>query len=332
NLLSGFSNMRNITLLAPSNAALASLNSSGVALTSELVQALISYHTLNGTIMAADINNVTSAFPHTHLTNPSFSNVTGGQVVEAILVNETAYFFSGLKNNVSATTVDLNFTGGVIHIVDGTLTIPGNLTSTLTNANLTALAGAAQALNLTSTLSNLHDVTIFAPNNDAFQAVGDALANASTSELVSVLGYHVVNNSVLYSADITNGTTTVPTFLGGNITVQNINGSYYVNSAEVVNPDILFSGGVIHVIDRVLNPNNTIAHNATETASSSSTSQAFAGVTTRASNVPFTSGQAAPTSTNAAVQGSATTGAAASSTGAANAFQTGAVGAMALFG
>ncbi|KAH0287621.1 FAS1 domain-containing protein [Aureobasidium namibiae CBS 147.97] len=329
NLLGSVSNERNVTLLAPSNEALARLNTSGVAITSELVQALINYHTLNGTILSSNLNNVTSAFPHTHLTNPAFSNVTGGQVVEGILKNGTAYFFSGLKNNVSVTSANLNFTGGVIHIVDGTLTIPGNLTSTLTNSNLTALAGAAQELNLTSTLSSLHDVTIFAPDNSAFQAVGDALANASVTELISVLGYHVVNNSVLYSADIPSGETTVPTFIGANLTVQNINGSYYVNSAKVINPDILFSGGVIHVIDRVLNPNNTVAHNASQTASSSSTSQAFAGVTTRASNVPFTSGQATPSSSNPA-QRSATTGALSSSTGAANAFAT--IGAAALFG
>ncbi|KAI4741643.1 FAS1 domain-containing protein [Aureobasidium sp. EXF-12298] len=331
NLLSSFSNERNITLLAPSNEALAKLNTSGVSITSELVQALINYHTINGTILSSNLNNVTSAFPHTHLTNPAFSNVTGGQVVEGILKNGTAYFFSGLKNNVSVVSggSNLNFTGGVIHIVDGTLTIPGNLTSTLTNSNLTALAGAAQELNLTSTLSSLHDVTVFAPDNSAFQAVGDALANASVTELISVLGYHVVNNSVLYSADIPNGTTTIPTFIGANLTVQNINGSYYVNSAKVINPDILFSGGVIHVIDRVLNPNNTVAHNASQTASSSSTSQAFAGVTTRASNVPFTSGQATPSSSNPA-QRSATTGALSSSTGAANAFAT--IGAAALFG
>jgi uncharacterized surface protein with fasciclin (FAS1) repeats len=347
NLLSSFSNERNITLLAPSNEALAKLNTSGVSITSELVQALInckldplsigsntlkiSDHTINGTILSSNLNNVTSAFPHTHLTNPAFSNVTGGQVVEGILKNGTAYFFSGLKNNVSVVSggSNLNFTGGVIHIVDGTLTIPGNLTSTLTNSNLTALAGAAQELNLTSTLSSLHDVTIFAPDNSAFQAVGDALANASVTELISVLGYHVVNNSVLYSADIPNGTTSVQTYIGTNLTVQNINGSYYVNSAKVINPDILFSGGVIHVIDRVLNPNNTVAHNASQTASSSSTSQAFAGVTTRASNVPFTSGQATPSSSNPA-QRSATTGALSSSTGAANAFAT--IGAAALFG
>lgn len=288
------------------------------------------YHTLNGTITSADLNNVTSLFPHTHLTNSTYSNVTGGQVVEAILVNQTATFYGGLKNNVTANTTNLNFTGGVIHIVDGFLTIPGNLTSTLTNANLTALAGAAQTLNLTSVLSDLHDVTIFAPNNAAFQAVGNVLANYSSTELMSILGYHVVNNSVLYSSDLPM-MATIPTFIGRNLTVQNINDTYYVNSAKVVNPDILFSGGVIHVIDRVLNPENTAAHNATEstTARSASTSQAFAGATTQASNVPFTSGQATPSSSNAA-QGSATTGAAASTGGAA--MQTGAMGAAALFG
>jgi len=331
NLLNSVSQMTNVTLLAPSNNALARLNTSGIAITPELVTALISYHTLNGTILSTALSNETSTFAPTHLTNPAFSNVTGGQVVEAILANNTAYFYSGLKNNVSVTSANLNFTGGVIHIVDGTLTIPGNLTSTLTNTNLTALAGAAQTLNLTAPLSSLRDVTIFAPNNDAFQAVGDALANATTADLVSVLGYHVVNGSVLYSGGIPEGNTTLPTFTGGNLTVQNINGSIYVNSAQVINPDILFSGGVIHVIDRVLNPNNTVARNVSETANPSSTSQAFAGVTSRASNVPFTSGQATPTTSNAA-QGGATTGALSSSTAAANAFATGAIGAAALFG
>lgn len=41
NLLGSVSNERNVTLLAPSNEALARLNTSGVAITSELVQALI---------------------------------------------------------------------------------------------------------------------------------------------------------------------------------------------------------------------------------------------------------------------------------------------------
>merc|ERR1711907_708917 len=98
-----------------------------------------------------------------------------------------------------------------------------------------------------------------------------------------------------------NGTTSVSTLTGHNITLQNINGSLYVNSAKVVTPDILFGNGVIQVIDEVLNPNTTVAHNSSMTATSkSSTSQAFVGVTTKASNVPFTSGQATPTATNAA--------------------------------
>jgi hypothetical protein len=184
---------------------------------------------------------------------------------------------------------------------------------------------------LTSTLSALHDVTIFAPDNSAFQAVGDVLANASATQLISVFGYHVVPNALLYSAAINKGTTTVPSYIGGNLTVQNVNGSIYVNNAKVINPDILFSGGVIHVIDQVLNPNNTVAHNASETAAPKTTSQAFTGATTKATNVPFTSGQATPSVTNGA-QGSATTGALSPSSGAANAYATGAVGAAALFG
>ena len=143
---------------------------------------------------------------------------------------------------------NLNFTGGLIHIVNGVFSIPDNLTTTAINSNLTSFTGAVESLNLTSALDGASDLTIFAPDNSAFQAVGDALANLSASDLVNVLGYHVVNGSVLYSADL--GNTTVKSMSGTNLTVENLNGTYYVNSAEVINPDILFSGGVIHVINK----------------------------------------------------------------------------------
>lgn len=229
---------------------------------------------------------------------------------------------------------DLNFTGGVIHIIDNLLSIPQNLTATAQQSNLTALSGAIQSANLGTTLGDLSDVTVFAPNNEAFQSIASVLSNASQAALSSILSYHIVNNSVLYSSDITSNTT-LPTLGGGNITITLLNNSIFVNSARVVNPDVLIAPGVVHVIDGVLSPNNT---SAAPNATASTAAPAFTGASS-ASDIPFTSGQPTPSSSVPAA-GTATTGAgggaasrtSSSSAGAWMPAKTGAVGAAALFG
>jgi hypothetical protein len=47
----------------------------------------------------ADAVTNKSAFIPTALTNPAFTNVTGGQRLEAVLVNNNVTFFSGLLAN-----------------------------------------------------------------------------------------------------------------------------------------------------------------------------------------------------------------------------------------
>lgn len=143
---------------------------------------------------------------------------------------------------------NLNFTGGVVHVIDSLLSIPGNITYTLEQANLTALDGAVvNELHGTSLVDDLADVTIFAPNNDAFAAIGSALANLTVAQLTSVLEYHIINGTVAYSSDISN--MTMMTLGGSNVTLSVINGSIYVDSAKVTVPDVLVAGGVVHIID-----------------------------------------------------------------------------------
>lgn len=121
------------------------------------------------------------------------------------------------------------------------------MTETLSNANLTAAEGAINAANLTDSLANTHDITIFAPNNDAFDAIGNLVANFSSDQLTSVIGYHVINGSVAYSSQLSN--TSVQAVNGQNLTITVIDGTVYVNSAKVTVPDILIENGVVHVID-----------------------------------------------------------------------------------
>jgi uncharacterized surface protein with fasciclin (FAS1) repeats len=107
-LLTALGGASNITILAPSNNALGTvLNSTaGAALASDpgAVQALLQYHVLNGTYAASAITN-TSQFIPSLLTNTSYTNVTGGQVVQALSVNGTATFFTGLLANSTVSQV-----------------------------------------------------------------------------------------------------------------------------------------------------------------------------------------------------------------------------------
>jgi len=278
-----------------------------------------------------------------------YSNVTGGQVVEARMQDDEVQFVSGLKQVSTVAQPNVNYTNGVVHIIDDVLMIPGNLTSTAQNANLTAFLGAAENASVASTLLGAEDLTIFAPSNSAFQDIGSLVGNLTMEQLANILSYHVINGTVAYSSDLSN--TSLPTLEGSDVQITISNGSVMVNNATVTNANILFAGGVIHVIDQVLNPNSNSSSSSNSTSSGSNNDNAF-GATSSASDVPFTSGQPAPTTTytqlvtstsqviisqtptgGAGGANSDSSGSSSSSTGAAwIAKPTGAVGAAALFG
>ncbi|KAH7088247.1 FAS1 domain-containing protein [Paraphoma chrysanthemicola] len=327
-LIETLSGASNITILAPSNRAFGQVPNAtlaGLTQNTGLLTALLQYHVLNGTYPASAVTN-TSAFIPTLLTNRQFTNVTGGQRVNAVLRNGNVTFFSGLLANSTVSQANVNFTGGVIHVIDSLLTLPENAADTLAAANLTSLRGALNATGLVSVVNNSPNLTIFAPNNAALQAIGGGLANLSASDITNVLTYHVINGTVGYSSGLSNGTV-LRAANGANLTITINNGRVFVNNARVVTPDVLIANGVVHVIDAVLNPNNATIANPSATAGS----PAFSGAAS-ASDVPFTSGQPTPSRT---IAPAATSNAAASSSrssAAAAPLQTGAVGMGALLG
>jgi uncharacterized surface protein with fasciclin (FAS1) repeats len=109
-VLEQLSGLNNITILAPSNSAFGQIDNATLSsLTSNegLLTALLQYHVLNGTYMSDMITN-SSTFVPTALTNNMFTNVTGGQVVEATTRGENVTFFSGLLSNSTVTTAVCN--------------------------------------------------------------------------------------------------------------------------------------------------------------------------------------------------------------------------------
>lgn len=152
------------------------------------------------------------------------------------------------------------FDGGVVHIIDRVLTLPASVSDTATSAGLTALVGALTAADLVETVNTTPDVTIFAPANAAFAAIGSAIGDLTTEQLTTILGFHVVSGSVLFSPDLMIIPRNLPTLAGTNVSVTNSGTAgaedVFVNGAKVIATDFLVANGVVHVIDAVLNPEN----------------------------------------------------------------------------
>lgn len=286
---------------------------------------LVSYHAIQG-----NYSNITNtSFLATSLQSPTYTNVTGGQRVEALVGGGNVTFFSGLLQNSSVVNASIPFSGGTVHVINRLLTLPQNISASGVALNLTAAVGALQTLNLTETVDTTPNLTVFLPNNAAFERLGGNLANLSVENLTTILEYHVVPG-VFYSTDLAN--TSVPTLQGNNVTITLEGDNVFVNNARVIVPNALVANGVVHVIDRLLNPNN-----ATVAPVTSTTQDGFASATS-ASGVPFTSGVPTPSTTIATEQvtsavASASSAASSSSSGGAwRPIETGAMGMAALFG
>lgn len=272
-VISALSTVQNVTIFAPSNDAFAKLmarnpRSAELARNPRALTAVLQYHVLLGRIPASDFTEV-SKFPST-LLNAPFANVTGGQRLQLAFVNNRAMLFSGYKQGANVVTAvccppapkieqttnfepqDVGFNGGLIHIIDTVLTVPPNVAQTAVNIGLTSLAGAATAAQLVDPLNSLSDLTIFAPNNDAFESIGSVVTTLSPQALAGILNYHVLPRGVRFSTDLIAAGSPVQftTAQGQNLTVSRLNGQLFVNSAKILIPDIITANGVVHVIDK----------------------------------------------------------------------------------
>ncbi len=124
------------------------------------------------------------------------------------------------------------------------------------------LVTAVQAAGLVDTLKSDGPFTVFAPTDEAFAklpagTVEDLLKPENKDRLVAVLTYHVVPGKIM-SADIAGKQAKVKTVEGQSVSVD-ARTSVRVDNATVVKADIVASNGVIHVIDTVILPMETLS-------------------------------------------------------------------------
>lgn len=122
--------------------------------------------------------------------------------------------------------------------------------------DLSTLVEAVTAAELVETLEEPGPYTVFAPTNEAFEALGGTLETllepANKEELAEILTYHVVPGE-LTAAELTDGQQ-LETVQGDSLEVKIDGEEVTVNGAAVVTPDVEASNGVVHVIDEVLTP------------------------------------------------------------------------------
>ena len=127
-------------------------------------------------------------------------------------------------------------------------------------------AGKFIKLNETLTKSGLDEnlkgkgpFTVFAPLDDAFAAISaktyyGLLREDNKDNLINILGRHVFSKKIT-SSDV-GSEMKLKAINGEEVTIKKVNGIVYINEAEVVTADIQVSNGIIHFINRVLQPLN----------------------------------------------------------------------------
>lgn len=121
---------------------------------------------------------------------------------------------------------------------------------------LSTLVQAVKAADLVETLNSEGPFTVFAPTNEAFNALPSGtleslLQPENKSTLSSILTYHVVPGKIMAS-DLEDGMT-VETVQGAEITIS-LGDNAMVNDATVTQADIEADNGVVHIIDAVILP------------------------------------------------------------------------------
>jgi uncharacterized surface protein with fasciclin (FAS1) repeats/putative cell wall-binding protein len=148
--------------------------------------------------------------------------------------------------------------------LEGQMTIAELLTAD-EEERFTTLLSLVEAAGLTGLFADetIDPVTLFAPTNAAFAALAaeigqealDAIV-ADTELLTAILAYHVLPDAYPASVFIEQaGPTEYTTLQGETITVEFTEGEVVINGyAMVIEPNLMASNGIVHVIDAVLLP------------------------------------------------------------------------------
>ena len=160
-------------------------------------------------------------------------------------------FLTGCTNGLTDTTND---------IIDEGL---NDIVGTADDAGVfETLLAAAEEAGLVDALKAEGPLTVFAPNDKAFEDFLNAMEMEASElladpRLANVLKYHVVPGKVM-SSDLSDGMQAETLLSPQQITISIGEGAFLNDEIEVITPDVEASNGVIHIIDGVLMPDDIV--------------------------------------------------------------------------
>jgi uncharacterized surface protein with fasciclin (FAS1) repeats len=225
---------------------------------------ILLYHVIDGQVLADDAIDLDG-------TSATMFNALN---VRLDVINDDLILNLNGNREATVTITDIVATNGVIHVIDAVLD-PGdaveNIVDTaVADGRFTTLVAALQAADLDDDLEGPGPFTVFAPTDDAFDAlealspgtIAFLLDPANKDTLIDILTYHVFDGSVLSPAATALDGQRVTMLNGGSMAIDLAAGGLFLNfggnrQAEVIITDVLSSNGVIHVIDAVLDPEDS---------------------------------------------------------------------------
>ncbi|MEO1013007.1 MAG: fasciclin domain-containing protein, partial [Bacteroidota bacterium] len=238
----------------------------------DLLVKVLAYHVVKGT----------AAFSDGLMNGQTIATEQGEDVT--IRKNGSVYIQDATDTDAKVIGADVAASNGVVHIINKVL-LPQEVLDILFPAtpNIVELAQSVPDLELlvnaliqadaglVGVLSGEGPFTVFAPTNKAFtdlledlglHGIDDFDTQAEKNLLAAILAYHVVEGAAVESATIKDhdvfhteqGEDVIAIVQGGNIALRD---KTHVD-AHVALPDQMASNGIVHVIDKVLLPQEVI--------------------------------------------------------------------------
>jgi uncharacterized surface protein with fasciclin (FAS1) repeats len=171
-------------------------------------------------------------------------------------------------NTSKVVCTDFEAKNGIIHKIDAVLQFPTDVDIVHVSAlkpELSTFYDLVKLTDLDHLLRASQEVTVLAPNNDAFgqlpQATLDYLvSDAGRDDLIAILKQHIIvqqpaagDERILFTTAIKADGLVLATGAEGVSLTVSVNGNHLsIGGANVIDPDHLAENGVIHVIDSVI--------------------------------------------------------------------------------
>jgi uncharacterized surface protein with fasciclin (FAS1) repeats len=266
------------TVFAPNNAAFSTFFASlGPTVNVNTVDVGVLKNVLLNHVIGAEIKSTAIPAATYVSTLSPFSSATNSPTISMFVQKSGSnVFINGgtATTGVRVTTADVDASNGVIHFVNAVIAIPTVVDHVVANpefdtlqAVVTSTSGPfgnqSAVLSALSGLTAAAPATLFAPNNTAFTTAtsGTGFAvGATATQVLKVLQYHVTTAGNVRSNQLTNNQV-IPMFTnpvqnttviigGGNVDIRDTAN----NLSRVILADIQCSNGVIHGVNRVLQP------------------------------------------------------------------------------